>query len=340
MKILAIESSCDETSASVLENEEVLSNIISSQYFHAKYGGVIPELASRAHLRSINEIVNLALHQANVGVNDLDALAVTKEPGLMGSLLVGSNFTKGLALRLGKPIIPINHIEGHIYSGNLQSPTLVFPFICLVVSGGNTSIFLVHSYNRYETIGSTRDDAAGEAFDKIAKLVGLPYPGGPVVDKLSRNGDKTRFDFPRPMLHEAHFDFSFSGLKTSVRYFVHKNFENHIPEDVMPDFCASVSEAICDVLTYKTVKAAEKFNVSYIVIAGGVSANSRLRELMLTRAGAKGIAVVIPNMSYCVDNAAMIGFLAYNKYLESPDLFHDFSFTVSTVALRASKSIS
>lgn len=340
MKILAIESSCDETSASVLDNEKVLSNVISSQYFHAKYGGVIPELASRAHLRSINEIVNLALEQANVEVNKLDALAVTKEPGLVGSLLVGSNFAKGLAMRLGKPIIPINHIEGHIYSGNLQSPELTFPFIALVVSGGHTSIFLVQSYNRYQPVGSTRDDAAGEAFDKIAKLVGLPYPGGPVVDKLSRSGDKKKFEFPRPMLHDDNFDFSFSGLKTSVRYFVHKNFDNHIPEDLMPDFCASVSEAICDVLTHKTVRAAEKYNVSNIVIAGGVSANSRLRQLMLERAGGKGINLVIPNMSYCMDNAAMIGFLAYNKYIESPDSFYDFSYTVSPVALRAMKPIS
>ncbi|MBE2190500.1 MAG: tRNA (adenosine(37)-N6)-threonylcarbamoyltransferase complex transferase subunit TsaD [Desulfobulbaceae bacterium] len=335
MKILAIESSCDETSASVLDGTRVCTNIIASQYFHAKYGGVIPELASRAHLRSVFEIVNRAIEESDIKMEQIDAIAVTKEPGLIGSLIVGSNFAKGLALRLGKPIVPINHIEGHIYSGCLQDESLNFPFISLVVSGGNTSIFLVKSYMNYEVIGSTKDDAAGEAFDKIAKLIGLPYPGGPLIDKLAKEGNPNTFNFPRPMIHDDNLDFSFSGLKTSVRYFIHKQFSNGLPEETKPDFCASVQEAICDVLTVKTVKAALKHKVNNIVVAGGVSANSRLRTLMSERANKKGINVVVPKMSYCMDNAAMIGFLAYHKLLESQDSFFDFTYQVSASSLRA-----
>jgi N6-L-threonylcarbamoyladenine synthase len=200
MKILAIESSCDETSAAVVENSQVLSNIISSQHFHGKYGGVVPELASRAHLKAISEIVIEALESTNTKMGDLDALAVTSKPGLIGSLIVGSNFTKGLTLKYGLPLVPVNHIEGHLYSGCLEDSSLEFPFISLVVSGGHTAIFHVNGWNEYEIIGLTRDDAAGEAFDKIAKLMGLTYPGGPLIDKYARNGDPKKYDFPRPML--------------------------------------------------------------------------------------------------------------------------------------------
>ena len=231
MKILSIESSCDDTSAAVLAEGQIKSNVISSQDFHGKFGGIIPELASRAHLKAISPIVALALKDANTKMDDIEVLAVTSNPGLVGSLIVGSNFAKGLAVKYKLPIVPINHIEGHLYSGCLQDNSLEFPFISLVVSGGHTNIFLVESYIKYEIIGSTRDDAAGEAFDKIAKLMGLTYPGGPLIDKLAKEGNPKAFDFPRPMIHEKHYDFSFSGLKTSVRYFVHKTFPEGIPEE-------------------------------------------------------------------------------------------------------------
>ena len=238
MKILAIESSCDETSAAVIENGVVFSNVISTQLFHSLYGGVIPELASRAHLKALSLIVKEALSESKTEIEDINALAVTNQPGLIGALITGSNFAKGLSLKYNLPVIPVNHIEGHLYSGCLESSDLKFPFISLVVSGGHTAIFLVTSYNDYEIIGLTRDDAAGEAFDKIAKLIGLPYPGGPLIDKLAKTGNQKAFDFPRPMIHDDHYDFSFSGLKTSVRYYIHKEFPEGLPENVIPDFCA------------------------------------------------------------------------------------------------------
>jgi N6-L-threonylcarbamoyladenine synthase len=337
MKNLAIESSCDETSAAVIIDSEVKSNIISSQYFHAKYGGVVPELASRAHLTSVSEIAKQALETANLGISEIQAIAVTKEPGLIGSLVVGTNFAKGLSLKFKLPLIPVNHIEGHLYSGCLEDNTLEFPFISLVVSGGHTAIFHVKSFNDYEIVGLTRDDAAGEAFDKIAKLLGLPYPGGPLIDIAAQSGNPKKYDFPRPMMHDDTFDFSFSGLKTSVRYFIKKNFPDQIIETDLNDICASVQEAIVDVLSTKAIKAAKKFKVKSIIIAGGVSSNSGLRKTLTERGLKNKIKLVAPKMTYCVDNAAMIGFLGEKKFIENPHIFNDLTFTASSNSLRANR---
>jgi N6-L-threonylcarbamoyladenine synthase len=337
MIILAIESSCDETSAAVIIDSEVKSNIISSQYFHSKYGGVVPELASRAHLTSISVIAKQALEFAGLDISEINAIAVTKEPGLIGSLVVGTNFAKGLSLRFKLPLIPVNHIEGHLYSGCLEDNTLEFPFISLVVSGGHTAIFYVKSYNEYEIVGLTRDDAAGEAFDKIAKLLGLPYPGGPLIDKAAQSGNPKKYNFPRPMIHDNNFDFSFSGLKTSVRYFIMKNFPEKMNVTELNDICASVQEAIVDVLSTKVIKAALQYNVTSIIIAGGVSSNSGLRETLSKRGLKNSIKLVAPKMTYCVDNAAMIGFLAEKKFIENPERFYDLSFTANSNSLRANR---
>lgn len=336
MIILAIESSCDETSASLIVDSQIKSNIISSQYFHQKFGGVIPELASRAHLSNIHFVVKEALRESNREIEELDGLAVTNEPGLLGSLAVGANFAKGLSIRYGKPVVPINHIEGHIFSGCLQEQSLEFPFVTLVVSGGHTSIFFVKSYNDYQVLGSTRDDAAGEAFDKIGTMLGLSYPAGPLIDKLSKNGNSKRFDFPRAMINKPDYDFSFSGLKTSVRYFLHKNYPNGVPEDLLPDLCSSVQQAIIDALIQKTLRAAIDFNVKSIVIGGGVSANSALREQLSERAKINNIAVTVPELSYCMDNAAMIAYLAEKKLgFLNKNQFFNLKFRVSPKGFRA-----
>ncbi len=335
MRILAIESSCDETSAAVTDKSKVISNVISSQVFHSKFGGVVPELASRSHLRTISDITTEALDKSGFGIEDMDALAVTSEPGLIGSLIVGSNFAKGLSLKYNLPLIPVNHIEGHLYSGCLQDETLEFPFICLVVSGGHTALFDVKSYNEYEIIGLTKDDAAGEAFDKIAKLLDLGYPGGPVIDKLAKQGNSEAYKFPRPMIADNNYNFSFSGLKTSVRYFIRREFPDSVPEELFPDIAASVQEAIVDVLVAKTIRAAKNHKIKSVVVAGGVSANSRLREKMKERADKFGMRFVAPDMEYCMDNAAMIGFLAEKKFEEKSRDFSDLTFTVNPTALRA-----
>lgn len=336
--ILAIESSCDETSASVIENGDVRSNIISSQHFHGKYGGVVPELASRAHIKAVSEIVSDALHEAGTRIDRIDAIAVTREPGLIGSLIVGANYAKGLALRYGLPLIPINHIEGHLYSGSLQDRSLEFPFTALVVSGGHTVIFHVKSFSEYSILGLTRDDAAGEAFDKTAALLGLMYPGGPEIDRLAAKGNPDAYNFPKGMINDDHYDFSFSGLKTAVRYFLAKKYPDGPPELVLPDICASVQAAIVEVLVKKTVDAAINLKTKAIVIAGGVSANSGLRSSMAETASRFGIRMIAPDMSYCMDNAAMIGFLAEKKLEErGPEAFRDLTFTVNPTALRAPK---
>jgi N6-L-threonylcarbamoyladenine synthase len=333
--ILAIESSCDETSASVVENSIVYSNIISSQYFHAKYGGVVPELASRAHLQTISSITSESLVKAGVTIQDIKAIAVTTQPGLAGSLIVGSNFAKGLALKNNLPIIPVNHIEGHLFSGCLQNQSLEFPFIAMVVSGGHTAIFWVNSFSQYEIVGLTKDDAAGEAFDKIAKLMGLDYPGGPLIDKYAKLGNEDKYNFPRPMINENNFDFSFSGLKTSVRYFIHKNFPDGLTQENINDLSASVQKAIVDVLTTKVIKAAKKYKTKSIVIAGGVSANSGLRYHLENVAKKNKMQMIAPEMMYCVDNAAMIGFIGEKKYNENPDDYYNYDFTVNSNALRS-----
>lgn len=333
--ILAIESSCDETSASVVSNGEAKSNIIHSQYFHGKFGGVVPELASRAHLDKISSVVKSALTEANVELEDIDAIAVTNEPGLIGSLSIGINFAKGLALQRNLPILPINHIEGHLFSGHLQNREIGFPFIGLVVSGGHTSLFFVESFDKFQVIGSTIDDAAGEAFDKIGKMIGLEYPGGPLIDKFAKLGNSKRFDFPRPLLNEKNFNFSFSGLKTSVRYFLQKEYQGNIPEEEIKDICASAQAAICEVLVKKTVKAAKFYKCKTIVVSGGVSANSQLR---IDFENLKGIEVITPDINFCIDNAAMIGFIAEKKIAQNGlEAYRNFNFQASSSSIRAAR---
>ena len=309
MVILGIESSCDETSAAVLRGREVLSNVISSQEVHARYGGVVPELAARAHLQMIIPVVDRALSDAGLTLESIDAVAVTAEPGLHGALLVGENFAKALALTRNVPLMPINHLEAHMFSGFLERPEIAFPFLALVVSGGHTMLVLVRHVDDYELLGTTQDDAAGEAFDKVAKLLGLGYPGGPVVDKLARTGDPTAIAFPRPLIHDDNFDFSFSGVKTFAL-----NLSRKKTAPSVEDMCASFQRAVVDVLVTKTMRAAQMHGVRDIVVAGGVSANSELRATMRTRCESAGITLTVPRIAFCTDNAAMIANLAAFKF--------------------------
>jgi N6-L-threonylcarbamoyladenine synthase len=341
--LLALETSCDETSAAVLQGSMLLSNVISSQTVHQRYGGVIPELASRAHLESIVPIATEALRQAQCKITDVDGLAVTAYPGLAGALVVGSNVAKGIALRYGLPLVAVNHIEGHIFSACVEHGELPFPFLALVVSGGHTSLFAVRSFESYEVIGSTRDDAAGEAFDKIAKLIGLGYPGGAKIDALARRGNPHAIAFPRAMMHvredrRDYYDWSFSGLKTAVRNYVYAQYPKDrfpagIPEEHLPDVAASAQEAIADVLVAKTMRAVDAFGIQTLVVAGGVAANSRLRALLREQALKRGLTVILPSMQLCTDNAAMIGYVGRMKLLAGVN--HGVHFAVSSAALRA-----
>lgn len=333
MQILAIESSCDETSAAVIDGttKKVKSNIVSSQLFHSQYGGVIPELASRAHVEAISYVVEKALADAECSLESIDAFAVTTQPGLPGALLVGANFAKGLAIKTGKPVFPINHIEAHLYSGFLESQDIEFPFVGFVVSGGHTSLFFVESFTNYTVLGSTRDDAAGEAFDKIASMLGFPYPGGIYIDKISVTGDPEAFSFPIATVGE--FQFSFSGLKTSVRNFLSKTFTQEIPENLKPDICASVQNAITEQLLKGLKQAVYAYTPKTIVISGGVSANSSLRAKSEHLGKQASIPVVIPKGEYCIDNAAMIGLLASYRYTQtSPS---SIKFSVKSSSLRS-----
>jgi N6-L-threonylcarbamoyladenine synthase len=341
--LLAIESSCDETSAAVLHGRELRSNVISSQMVHARYGGVIPELASRAHVQVISHIVRQALQEASCTMRDVEGIAVTAHPGLAGALVVGTSFAKGLALKYALPLVAVNHIEGHIFSGFLENAALEFPFIALVVSGGHTSIFHVRSFEDYEMIGSTRDDAAGEAFDKVAKLLGLGYPGGAKIDALAKGGNPAAIAFPRAMMNEPRYqqsyDFSFSGLKTAVRVYVQNTFAGReVPEAALPDLCASAQEAIAEVLVAKTMRAVAATKTGRVVIAGGVAANSRLQAMMREQAverDVQDVQVVVPSMQLCTDNAAMIGLVGREKLLRG--VAHGLTFTVTTAALRAKR---
>jgi N6-L-threonylcarbamoyladenine synthase len=335
MIILAIETSCDETSVAIIKDGNVLCNIISSQYIHNKFGGVVPEIASRSHLKSISFVMSEALSKAEVNIFEIDAIAVTIEPGLIGSLVVGSNFAKGLSLRFNKPVIPINHIEGHLFSGFINNPELKFPFLALVVSGGHTILFEVINFHSYEIIGQTLDDAAGEAFDKTAKLIGLTYPGGPLIDKYARLGNPEKYNFPRPLINSGDFNFSFSGLKTSVRYFIAKNFPEGVEEQDYPDLCASVQAAIVDVLVSKSLLAAKHRGINQLVVAGGVSANSSLRERLIKSSEGNSLKIFIPELQYCMDNAAMIGFIASKKIEEKGlSFYYNLTFTASPNVFR------
>ncbi|MGI6491077.1 MAG: tRNA (adenosine(37)-N6)-threonylcarbamoyltransferase complex transferase subunit TsaD [Pelotomaculum sp.] len=315
--ILALETSCDETSAAVVaDGTKVLSNIISSQIdVHRKFGGVVPEVASRKHLELINQVAAEALTAADMGFSDLSAVAVTYGPGLVGALLVGVAFAKAMAYGLDLPLIGVNHLEGHIYANFLSEPGLEFPILCLVVSGGHTDLVYIHRHGDCRVIGRTRDDAAGEAFDKVARVIGLGYPGGPLIDRLAKTGDPAAISLPRAYLEEGSLDFSFSGLKSAVINMLHRA-EQRGEEVDKADLAASFQEAVVDVLVDKTFAAAKDLGVSTILLAGGVAANSRLRAAFAARAGQGDYRLVIPPPILCTDNAAMIACAAYYRFLK------------------------
>ena len=313
--ILGIESSCDDTSASICVNGKICSNIIASQVIHQKYGGVIPELASRVHQQNIIPAVHQAIAHAKIHKNDIDAVAFTRGPGLLGSLIVGTSFAKAFALANGLPLIEVNHMQAHILAHFIDENKPSFPFICLTVSGGHTQIVLVKDYFDMEIVGQTTDDAAGEAFDKTAKMLGLPYPGGPLIDKYAKEGNKLAFKFPEPQIHGL--DFSFSGLKTSIMYFVRDRLKDDpdFLQNNLADVCASVQERIISILLNKLKKAAVQFDIRNIAIAGGVSANSGLRAALNQTAEELNWNVFIPKFEYCTDNAAMIAIAGHYKFL-------------------------
>ncbi len=315
MKILAIESSCDETAAAVVEDgRTVLSSVIASQVEeHRLYGGVVPEIASRRHAEAIVPVVTQALEQADLTLDAIDALAVTYAPGLIGALLVGVNFAKGLALSTGKPLVPVHHLRSHIASNYISNQELKPPFLCLVVSGGHSHIVLVEDYTKMKIIGRTRDDAAGEAFDKAARTMGMPYPGGIELDKVAETGNPHAFSLPRPVVHDAPYDFSFSGLKTAVINLLH-NAAQKGEELNKADVCASFRYAVVNCLTTNCVKAAEELQVQKLVIAGGVSANSLLRRTLREECQKRGRQLFMPEKSLCGDNAAMVGAQGYYEF--------------------------
>ena len=320
VNILGIESSCDDTSAAVIRDGYMLSNVIASQEVHRKYGGVVPELASRAHQQNIIPVVDAALKQAGVEKHDVNAVAFTRGPGLLGSLLVGTSFAKGFALATGAKLIDVNHLHAHILSNFLQEEGKekkmpCFPFICLLVSGGHTQIIVMRDYFDMEIIGQTIDDAAGEAFDKCAKVMGLSYPGGPVVDRHAREGDSNAFRFGKPNI--SGFDYSFSGLKTSFLYTLRDRIKSdpQFLENNIPDLCASLQQTIVDILMHKLIKASVATGITEIAIAGGVAANSGLRNAINAMSAERGWTVHLPEFRFTTDNAAMIGITGYFKYL-------------------------
>jgi N6-L-threonylcarbamoyladenine synthase len=306
---LAIESSCDETSVAIVKNgREVLSNIISSQIeIHKKFGGVVPEVASRKHVENINQVIREALVKANLTYDDIDIVGVTQGPGLIGALLVGLSAAKGLAYSLNKPLVPVNHIKGHIFANFITAKELEPPFICMVVSGGHTHLINVKSYTEFEILGKTMDDAIGEAFDKVSRAIGLGYPGGPLIDKMAKEGEDV-CKFPRPLFDN--YNFSFSGVKTAVLNYINKNKDANIN-----DICRSFEEAVTDVVVINSEKAIKEFGVDKFALAGGVAANSMLREKLLTMCEKHNVKFYKPDLILCTDNAAMIGCAAYYDYL-------------------------
>ena len=314
LTILAIESSCDDTSAAIVRDGAVLSNKTANQEIHQLYGGVVPEAASRAHLVNILPVVEAAINAAGISKTAIDAVAFTRGPGLIGSLIVGVSFAKGFALSQNLPLIEVNHMMAHVLAHFAEDPKPSFPVLCLTVSGGHTQILIVRDYLDMEVIGQTIDDAAGEAFDKTGKMLGLDYPAGPIIDKLAREG-QARFDFPEPRI--PGLDFSFSGLKTSILYFLKKQVAEN-PDFIaqnLNDICASVQTRIVSILIHKLSKAAQETGIREVALAGGVSANSALREALVQEGLKKGWNTYIPKFEYCTDNAAMIGITGYYKYL-------------------------
>ena len=317
--ILGIESSCDDTSAAVIQDGYLLSNLIADQDVHRNYGGVVPELASRAHQQNIIPVVEQAIKSAGISRNEIDAVAFTRGPGLLGSLLVGTSFAKGLAMSLNIPIIEVNHLQAHVLAQFIrkkEKPSEIpsFPFLSLLVSGGHTQLIVVRDYLDMETIGRTIDDAAGEAFDKCGKVIGLPYPAGPEIDKLSVQGDRDSFQFNKPRIKDL--DFSFSGLKTSFLYFVRDKVKDdkEFVQKRKPDLCASLQKTIIDILLNKLIKASEKTGISNIGVAGGVSANSALRNTLTNEAQKRGWDIFFPEFIFATDNAAMIAITGYFKF--------------------------
>ncbi len=317
MITLGIESSCDEMSAAVLADGVVLANVISSQMFHSSFGGVVPELASREHTRTVVPVVHEALRQAGVSLEAVDLCAATQGPGLIGSLLVGLNFSKAFAWACGIPFLPINHIEAHVFSTFLSEQPPAFPFLVLVVSGGHTLLLRVETVDRFVPLGTTIDDAAGEAFDKVAKMLGLPYPGGPEIERRARSGDAGAFPLPRPLMHSDDLNFSFSGLKTAVLYQLRDrgfSARQDGQDSIIDNMCASFQEAVVDVLSTKALRAAQRHQVRDIAVTGGVSANGALRERIRAMAAERGFRVHIPELRYSTDNAAMVAAIAERKF--------------------------
>lgn len=314
--ILGIESSCDDTSASICVDGKIASNVIANQLVHQQYGGVVPELASRVHQQNIVPAVQQAISNAKIHKNDIDAVAFTRGPGLLGSLLVGTSFSKAFALANSIPLIDINHMQAHILAHFIAEDKPAFPFLCLTVSGGHTQIVLVKDHFDMEIVGETNDDAAGEAFDKTAKILGLPYPGGPLIDKYAKEGNAAAYKFPEPQI--PGLDFSFSGLKTSIMYFVRDNLKANpdFLQDNLNDICASVQDRIISILLNKLKKAATQYGITSVAIAGGVSANSGLRTGLKKTADELGWKIYIPEFQYCTDNAGMIAIAGYYKFLK------------------------
>jgi len=305
MLILGIETSCDETAVAILNDNEILVNLVSSQLLHQQFGGVVPEFASREHMRLLDQMVKEAFVQTGLQPENLDGIAVTRGPGLMGALLVGLSFAKGLAYSLSKPLLGVNHIEGHIMANFLTCPDLKFPFLCLLVSGGHTQIIQVNDFGNYQILGRSVDDAAGEAFDKAARILELSYPGGPQIDQMAHRGDPNFYQFPRAKVRSEQYDFSFSGLKTAMLYLVRQRGQKWAQEN-LADLCAAYQEAIVDVLKINTFTAVENLHANKLVLAGGVAANSRLRQVFQEQADYYQIELIIPSLKYCTDNAAMI----------------------------------
>lgn len=315
--ILAIESSCDDTSAAVLMNDKVLSNVVATQAIHKEYGGVVPELASRAHQQNIVPVVDQAIAKANIDKKQLSAIAFTRGPGLMGSLLVGTSFAKSLSLGLDIPLIEVNHMKAHILAHFIKDDSMSapqFPFLALTISGGHTQIVEVNDYFDMKIIGETLDDAVGEAFDKSAKILGLPYPGGPLIDKNAAHGDPFKFEFPIPNVKELNF--SFSGLKTNILYFIQRNSKDNpnFIEENLADICASIQYTIINILMRKLKKAVKQTGIKQVAIGGGVSANSGIRKALTDAQMKHGWKTYIPQFQYCTDNAAMIGIVGYHKF--------------------------
>ena len=327
MHVLGIETSCDETAAAVLgDGRSILSNVVASQTIHAEYGGVVPEYASRAHMRTIVPVVRQALDRAGMDYDGLDAIAVTNRPGLVGCLLVGVSFAKALAFSLDVPNVGVDHIEGHLFAARMAEPGMELPAVCLVVSGGHTELVRIDDWGRYRTLGRTRDDAGGEAFDKVGKLVGLSYPAGPTIERLARGGDPGAIDFPRAMMEPGNIDFSFSGLKTAVRYEIERR--GGTPEGrALSDFLASFQAAIVEVLVAKTIRAAEREAAATVCLGGGVAANEDLRLGLSHEAARRGFPLVVPPKDLCTDNGAVIA--AVGDSLLSRGLRDDSSLSVS-----------